>query len=131
MDFLLISLWQLSKTNDGKIYFGLNSAGLDILFPNGEIENYGIEKLGTNLVFNIHLDNEGNAWIATNAGMTLLKPNGETHRFTTENGMSSEIIFDILEDDLENLWFTSSEGVFTAPKKSFLSNSRRKSSNFS
>ncbi|MFT5618771.1 MAG: serine phosphatase RsbU (regulator of sigma subunit), partial [Arenicella sp.] len=103
-----------------KIYFGLNSAGLDILFPNGEVENYGIDELGTNLVFNIHLDKEGNAWIATNAGMTLLKPDGETYRFTTENGLTSEVVFDILEDDLENLWFTSSEGVFTAPKQSFL-----------
>lgn len=109
----------IEEDKEGNMLFGLNDAGVDIMKPDGTIKNYNIEHFGSNLIFNFHVDHDNNIWVATNAGISLIKPEGSVTRFTTSEGMYSEIIFDILEDQHHTLWFTSSAGVFSIPKQQF------------
>ena len=113
-------IMSIEEDSKGNIFFGLNDAGLDMMAPDGSFKNYDINQIGSNLIFNIYIDADDNAWIASNAGITLLKPDQSIQRYTFEEGIASEIVFDIVEDQNGNLWCTSSEGVFSIPKSELL-----------
>ncbi len=63
-------------------------------------------------------DGHGNvAWIGTHgAGLKRFK-NGEFISYTDNDGMTSNFIYQILEDEQENLWMMSDNGVLRVSKK--------------
>jgi len=62
-------------------------------------------------VWAIREDSEGDLWIGTaGQGLFLLQSGHLTH-FSSANGLPSNKIFDILEDQAHHLWFSSPNGV--------------------
>lgn len=64
-------------------------------------------------VYGILEDTHNNMWFATEGGgLFKVNPEGKIlKKFTTENGLPSNILFRILEDDAENLWVSSLKGL--------------------
>ena len=61
----------------------------------------------------ILLDRAGALWVGTwGGGLARLNPNtGEATHYDHENGLPSDAIFDILEDDQGRLWLSTSNGL--------------------
>jgi hypothetical protein len=97
---------------------GLNrKAGLE-----GEFEK--IPRFSSRQVKNIYQDSSQNMWFCTDKGLVRLKDN-EFKFFTTHDGLSSNLVQQVLEDSRGNLWITTyggglnrlSKGKFTTISK--------------
>ena len=85
--------------------------------------------LPTNDVHHMYLDKNGTIWLATgDAGLIQLKnlPDGSQvknekltieNQFTTQNGLSCDILHAVYEDDYEYLWLSSNEGLMQFDKR--------------
>ena len=68
-------------------------------------------------VLSLYEDGEDTLWIGTKgAGLARLR-NGELNIFTSAQGLFSDSIYGIVEDDRNNLWLNSSKGIFQVSKK--------------
>lgn len=114
-------IMSIEQDNKGNILFGLNDKGLDVLTPDGEVKNYDKKIIGSSLIFNTYVDRNNDYWIGTNAGLTLLRDNGEYKHITKQDGLGSDVIFDIVEDNVGSLWLTSSDGLLKLSKNELLS----------
>jgi ligand-binding sensor domain-containing protein/signal transduction histidine kinase len=64
-------------------------------------------------------DAERNLWVGTRgAGISRINGNKVTH-YTTREGLFTDEIFEILEDDLGYLWMTSRRGIFRVSRTQF------------
>ena len=52
-------------------------------------------------------DRQNNLWIATLKGLYKISPEGDTTRFTKENGLSIDFQTSIFQDHENNMWFTN------------------------
>lgn len=69
--------------------------------------------LGGSMINDIYQDSNQNIWFASEeAGLTRFNPATQsfTH-FTTQQGLPSNFIFKLLEDDQKTLWITTSKGL--------------------
>ncbi len=105
----------------------LNKEGLIVLVADNGIyfldsqlvlkERYAYDekrrKLPCRSVYDVHQDAKGDYWIASN-GDGLIKWDKENKMFktfTTENGLSSDIIYSALSDKYNNLWVSTHHGI--------------------
>jgi signal transduction histidine kinase/AraC-like DNA-binding protein len=81
------------------------------------VENYRHKQNDQSSISNNHInivyeDKSNNLWIGTAGGLNLL--DRETNKFTSfrvKNGLASDIILSILEDDHGNLWMATPVGI--------------------
>lgn len=67
-------------------------------------------------VFSLHEDADGTLWIGTNGkGLKRFKQ-GKLDTFTIREGLGSDAIYAILEDDRGSLWMSGSRGIFRVSK---------------
>lgn len=66
-------------------------------------------------VYKIFEDSEHALWFATTGcGLIKLSPDRKTtKRYTTANGLPSNVLYSILEDDSKHLWISSSKGLIS------------------
>lgn len=70
------------------------------------------KSLSNNSVTSIYEDSQKNIWVATENGLNMLVSDSRTFkRYTTENGLPSNVIYDILEDEQKILWISTSKGL--------------------
>jgi len=64
-------------------------------------------------VRSIFQDSEGNSWIGTEGGGLLLfdESNGQIQRFTEKQGLPSNSILSIMEDEDKNIWLSTYHGL--------------------
>ncbi len=103
----------------GNIWVGTYDKGIDKIniktqkithFENIPNDN---ESLISNRVNSMMEDHDGNIWVATvDKGLDMFDPktNNFIH-YSTHNGVESDEIMAILEDDENNLWISSSKGI--------------------
>lgn len=132
--FLLYNGFELLKTS--KIYFfHKNRAGIWMATNNGIFlmnEYEGIlrhfSKDSGDLPFDdirhIHEDKEGSFWLATRGGGIIRwKPGFKetessiSNQMTIAEGLSNNFIYAIYEDDFDNLWITSDNGLMCMDKE--------------
>ena len=99
----------------GAKYIGTNGGGLTIVQPNDSLKTYHLTNDDSGvLIFNIHLDEDGSAWLITSIGIYLF--DGKQFRSlplkTTQKG---EVYFDWIEDNLGNIWISSNRGILRIP----------------
>lgn len=68
----------------------------------------------------IYPDKTGNIWIGTYGGGLKLIRNDKISVISSANGLFSDSIFQILEDDFGNLWMSCNKGVFRVSKMELL-----------
>lgn len=66
-----------------------------------------------NVILDIHIDKTQNIWIGTlGGGLNRLEPKSKKiTRYTTAKGLSSDIIFGILEDEHGYIWASTNDGI--------------------
>ena len=72
-------------------------------------------------VMHHHIDAEGIFWLATKGGglIRLNIDTGENQQFTTRDGLSNEVLYAVYEDDYNQLWLPSNNGLMRFDKTDF------------
>jgi len=104
--------------------------GLNLYLP--EKEKFKVFKrkvgqpnsLNTNRIFCVYQDTALNYWIGTiGGGLNHLDPiTGDVTHYTTNNGLSDNTVYSILDDDRGNLWLSTNYGIsaFNISNESFV-----------
>ncbi|GCC51280.1 GHKL domain-containing protein [Chryseotalea sanaruensis] len=101
----------LEENSKGDIYVGTHSGGLTIIKNDGSTNTYHISKDDAGvLIFNIHLDKDGNVWVVSNLGLYRFN-NGVFKKIRLQAINKGETYFDWLEDNDHNAWITTNLGV--------------------
>jgi signal transduction histidine kinase/sugar lactone lactonase YvrE len=105
----------LAEDSQGNLLMGTNAGGLSILTPSGVLENYNINgnDSGT-IIFSVRPDGE-NIWLSTNLGLYLFR-NG-TFTLCGFDGLKTQKFFDLIYDQTDSYWLTSSIGVIKLLKR--------------
>jgi signal transduction histidine kinase/ligand-binding sensor domain-containing protein len=114
-------VFHIAEDSDGTIWTGSASAGAYYYNPKTGVS--GNIHFGTRLkngqyanefaVRYIKQDSNHNMWFATEGGgLVKYNPSKKTFKkFTTKDGLLSDVIFCILEDNLKHLWVSSLKGL--------------------
>ena len=115
----------------GKLWIGFNNGGLDLMIKNNDetvsFKHYknnpkDINSLSDNTVLAIIEDKNGNIWLGTRDGLSML--NLKTNEFTiyrSSDGLPSNTVVGIIEDEAGNLWLSTLNGLsmFNIETKTF------------
>lgn len=108
----------LFEEDDGTLWAGTYREGLYVFNPrSGEKMAFSHHasqpgSLSNNRVNRIFQDSEGHMWFATEGGLCRLNPDRRSFtRFTTRDGLPSNVVYAMLEDDDKNLWVSTSRGL--------------------
>jgi len=124
------------KDREGYLWIGTQNGGLNRFdiknenfrsYKNSEIAR----SLWENLILSIYEDKSSNIWIGGNGqGLIQLdKDRKNFTRYTQRDGLPSNVIYGILEDDKGNLWLSTLNGISKA-KRVKGSNTKSEKSNF-
>ena len=106
----------IEEDGQGHIWFG-TGAGISVYNPqDGSYRQYSVsqgkEGISNNSINSLLYDSQGLMWIATLDGLNLYDFDANSIKvFRKEDGMSSDIVQSILEDDDRNFWASSSRGM--------------------
>jgi two-component sensor histidine kinase len=125
----LTNVWIHQFYKDSKQQmWAVGSKGLYLMENDSMVkEHYAADEKDTNLklpysdIHNIHEDAEGNFWLATD-GDGLYKWMRKEHvflHFTIADGLSSNLLYGILEDEKGYLWISSDNGLMRFNKKDY------------
>lgn len=65
-----------------------------------------------NRVTRVFQDSKGKIWVATESGLCIYDKNNQSfRRFTSKDGLPSNLILAMQEDDSENLWISTTKGL--------------------
>ncbi|MBN1791762.1 MAG: hypothetical protein JW830_14775 [Bacteroidales bacterium] len=110
-------VYSLLEDRDRHIWIA-TSNGLDRYVPqDGTMHHYlrqqeSISTLCDNYTISLCEDAEGNIWIGTSTGVNRFdKADSVFTCFTMNEGLPSNIIYDIVEDENNDLWFTTGNGL--------------------
>ncbi|NGM66554.1 two-component regulator propeller domain-containing protein [Sphingobacterium sp. SGR-19] len=68
--------------------------------------------ISSNRVNRVFQDSKGQIWVATESGLCIYdKSNQSFKRFTSKDGLPSNLILAMLEDNSENLWISTTRGL--------------------
>lgn len=89
------------------------------LFDNSDNSFKVFKNFPDNDILHFYNDNEGNLWAGTNkSGLCLFKPDGTIIKtYDDTNGLPANGICAILEDDRQNLWISTNNGLSRFNKK--------------
>lgn len=110
------SVHDMAESTDGTLWFGTES-GL-VKWKDGQSACFSrTNGLSDDDVTALHLDDDQVLWIGTeNGGLNRLK-NGRFSNYKKFQGLFSNEIYEILEDDFGWLWMSCSKGVFRVRKQ--------------
>lgn len=106
------------ERKDGTLLIGTYN-GLMMMRGDGTISQIFTEKdgLAGNFIRSMYEDAEGILWIGTyDSGLSRFK-DGKFVNFTTANGMFSNGVFAILEDNRSNFWMSSNQGIYRVSRQ--------------
>jgi signal transduction histidine kinase/ligand-binding sensor domain-containing protein/CheY-like chemotaxis protein len=108
--------------NADNVWIGTQGGGLIKLYPKTKkMVYYGInsnEKINGELSINskdiyaLHFSGKDTLWIGTGNGLNMFDLlNKKTKFYTTANGLPSNLVYSILQDDAGNLWLSTLKGI--------------------
>lgn len=100
----------LAEDGDGALWIGTDG-GLSRLHD-GALSHYP----GIDLVRNIYVDTDDTVWVATRGrGLSRLR-DGQEITWTMNDGLPTDAMYHLLEDDQRHLWISSNRGIFRLAK---------------
>lgn len=104
----------------GNVYIGTHSGGMTILYGDGKTKTFSVtdDDAGV-LIFNIHLDKDGGAWLICNTGPHYFDGT-KIKKITLQGLQVGETYFDWLEDATGNAWITTNKGVLKINHKDII-----------
>ncbi|HXR03622.1 MAG TPA: two-component regulator propeller domain-containing protein [Verrucomicrobiae bacterium] len=109
----------IAEDAGGNLWVGTDKGGLNC-FKDGKFTAYQqtADGLPGNDISALYLDKDGVLWIGT-AGHGLARfHNGKWTQYSTSDGLASDSVGYIIEDDAGNLWIGSNAGLMRIEKKS-------------
>ncbi len=123
------SIYALLVDSKDRIWVGTRGAGLSRYDPLEDdwihFRHYQDDprSLGHNVVYTIFEDSAGQIWVGgRNGGLNKFNTTTEDFdHYTTLDGLPNNAIYGILEDDHQNLWLSTNQGIskFSPQEKSF------------
>lgn len=102
--------------NDESVWIG-TEGGLT-RWQSGKFENLALKYDWLKAsILSLYEDRSGRLWIGTKGNGLLEFKDGKVYEFTSAQGLFSDAIYAILEDDHDNLWLNSSRGIFRLDKQ--------------
>jgi signal transduction histidine kinase/ligand-binding sensor domain-containing protein/CheY-like chemotaxis protein len=96
------------STANGLRSYDQNTQKTEFYFP----DKNNPQSLSNGLVYDVYADSRGFIWAATYAGLNKLDlSTGKFRVFKQEDGLSSNLILKIIEDNNHNLWMNTSSGI--------------------
>ncbi|MBN2892016.1 MAG: SpoIIE family protein phosphatase [Bacteroidales bacterium] len=107
------NIWFASSTGLNK--YDRNTKTITQIIRNDKEDN----TLCDNFVVSLCEDNIGNIWIGTQSGANYYNPNENTfEHFSTHNGLPDKLIYEILMDKNNDIWFATGFGLARLDSKS-------------
>lgn len=107
----------ISEDKYGNIWVGTNR-GIDCFDPKTGWFRRFFDAPGIpgSMVLDIYSDYHGVVWIATNNEGLIRYHEGGFTQFKADEGFGSHVIYRILEDNRQNLWLSSNQGIFSVSR---------------
>jgi signal transduction histidine kinase/ligand-binding sensor domain-containing protein len=107
------------EDRDGFIWVATHNRGLFYFDPSSDAKGHfrhepgNANSLTNNSINSIFQDHKGYLWLSTEGGglCRFDKAKKQFRRYSTKDGLPSNFIFKVLEDDDKNLWITTSKGL--------------------
>jgi diguanylate cyclase (GGDEF)-like protein len=125
------NIMTINQTSDGNLWIGTFDSGISVFNPSTksvlriQTNPQNQTSLSANLVWTIHEDSANNIWVGTHGGgLNLLTSHNRERgdlvfqRLGKTQGLPSDVVFGILEDEFENLWVSSNRGLSKLDKES-------------
>lgn len=106
----------IAADKEGNVWIGTRGGGLN-RFRNGSFVAFRKPDLSSDNISSLHLDKEGVLWIGTDGGGLVRFHDGKWTRYSTREGLVSNSLGYLLEDDQGYLWIGSNIGLMRASKK--------------
>lgn len=107
------TIYHVAEDHDGTIWAGLRSE--TVFFTNPKTGRHGKLEFGDpeSSIHYILEDSKHALWFSTiGGGLIRLSPDRKTFKkYTTKNGLPSDVLFGMLEDDAGQLWIGSTKGL--------------------
>jgi diguanylate cyclase (GGDEF)-like protein len=103
----------------GVLWLGTFGSGL-VRFEDERFEQVrvpGDDISDKRVVLSSHEDADGTLWFGTSSGILRIGREGEARYITEVEGLGSYSAWCILEDDANNLWISSNDGIFQVSKQ--------------
>uniref|UniRef100_A0A832G8I5 histidine kinase n=1 Tax=Ignavibacterium album TaxID=591197 RepID=A0A832G8I5_9BACT len=107
----------ICEDNNGNLLFGTTTGGLNLFNPNTKefthhtFSSENINGISSRKILCIYKDKKGRIWIGTfGGGLNLFSNNSFVH-YGEKDGLSSNIIYSVNEDDAGNLWLATNKGL--------------------
>lgn len=108
----------ITEDHQGNIWLGTHTKGLFCMDSSGRTKEVNIyDERGGNIfretrILFIQEDMEHQLWVATISGLYRMNiTNGSYKVFNTTNGLPSNIVYCIIQDNYKNYWITTSQGL--------------------
>ena len=105
----------IEENRFGTKFIGTNGGGLSLIEPNDSVKTFNLTADDSGvLIFNIHLEDDGSAWLVTSIGVYHF--DGKLFRhLPIKANQKGEVYFDWTEDDFGSIWLSSNRGILRIP----------------
>lgn len=107
----------ICEDNNGNLLFGTTTGGLNLYNPNTEefthftFSDKNNSGISSRKILCLYRDKKGRIWIGTYGGGLNLFSNNSFVHFSEKDGLPSNIIYSISEDNAGNLWLATNKGI--------------------
>lgn len=99
------------EDKSGNIWVGSLESGLISIKPDSSIIHYTtVDGLPTNIIHCFYQDPDGGFWIGTEEGL-VYKDGNQFYTLDKSNGLESNLIYNIVKDERDNLWLSHNFGL--------------------
>lgn len=124
--FKITTITAFAEDKDGTIWIGMQGGGVIAYHPQKQTvrtytnDEQNLRALPTDRITSIYVDKTGSVWIGSSGGLSLYnKKNNDFTNFGKKTGFPNEVIYGILEDEVNHLWLSTNKGIikFYIPKQ--------------
>lgn len=113
-------IYTIMEDKSGTLWVGTYGGGLNrfdrklnrfICYKNDPNDQFSISH---NRIMCVFEDSDGRLWVGTNGGGLnyFNRKNGKFKRYNDRDGLLSNVVYGIIEDENKNLWLSSDNGIF-------------------
>ncbi|MBV5315253.1 MAG: hypothetical protein JZU47_18260 [Prolixibacteraceae bacterium] len=102
----------LYQNKEGRLWAGMYGDGLYLFNTKTNTFEKYFEKFVNSTVNSMLIDSKNNLWVGGNRGIIYVNTSDSSrYIYSTKNGLSTNLIMGILEDEKKNLWISTTSGL--------------------